>query len=94
MEKLKSYLSFLLYSADGGDDDRYHVPPDPGRDASEAELRDTEERLGAPDKLLSLVFEEDVRVMGINSEHVRQCMKVIDRLQLGSLASILSRDGR
>jgi hypothetical protein len=64
------------------------------RAVSEAEFRDTEERLGAPDKLVSLVFEEGVRVLGINSEHVRQCMEVIDRLQLGSVTSILSRDGR
>ena len=88
MEDLESYL---LYS---GDDDRYRVTPDPGRDASEAELRDTEERLGAPDKLLSLVFEEGVRVLGTDPERVRQCMEVIDRLQLGSVTSILSRDRR
>jgi hypothetical protein len=74
--KLESYLSFLLYSEDGGDDDRYHVTPDPGRDASEAELRDTEERLGAPDKLLSLVFEEGMCVLGADPGRVRQRMKV------------------
>ena len=94
LKELESYLSFLLYIGDGGDDDRYRVTPDPGRDAREAELRDTEERLGAPDKLLSLVFEAGVRVLGTDPERVRPCMEVIDRFQLGTVTGIPSRDRR
>jgi hypothetical protein len=48
------------------------------RDASKAEFRDTEERLRAPDKLVSLVFEEGVRVQWTDPERVRPRMKVTE----------------
>ncbi len=50
--------------------------------ADDVSFRDVVCRLGTPDTLTNLMFDEAVRVQGKNPERAAICIMVIDRLRL------------
>jgi len=51
------------------------------KDADAAEFRELVEKLGVPDRLENLVFDEGLRVQAANPDRVHDCIAVIDRLR-------------
>ena len=51
------------------------------KDVSEATFRDLIERLGPPDRLENLVFNEGLRAQGFNPQRAVDCVAVIGRIQ-------------